>query len=69
MHSPISTSDQNLEQECQILLFNSISQHDMVAEWSRAPTISSRKQGDVCSSPNPAKIPFSDENFLDNSRV
>ena len=41
----------------------------MVAEWSRAPTISSRKQGDVCSSPNPAKIPFSDENFLDNSRV
>ena len=41
----------------------------MVAEWFRAPAISSREEGDVGSSPSPAKIPFSDENFLDNSRV
>ena len=39
------------------------SQHVMVAEWSRAPAISSREKGDVGSSPSPAKIPFSDENF------
>ena len=41
----------------------------MVAEWSRAPAISSREQGDVGSSPSPVKIPFSDEIFLINSRV
>ena len=41
----------------------------MVAEWSRAPAIASRKQGDVGLSPCPAKIPFSDENFLNNSIV
>ena len=40
----------------------------MVAEWSRAPAISSREQGDVGLSPCSAKIPFSDENFLNNSR-
>ena len=36
----------------------------MVAEWFRAPAISSREEGDVSSSPNPAKITFSDEIFL-----
>ena len=41
----------------------------MKAEWSRAPAISSREQGDVSSSLCPAKIPFSDEIFLNNSRV
>ena len=41
----------------------------MVAEWSRAPAIYSHEQGDVGSSPSPAKIIFSDENFLNNSRV
>ena len=41
----------------------------MVAEWSRAPAISSREQDDVGLSPSPTKIPFSDENFLNNSRV
>ena len=41
----------------------------MVAEWSRAPAISTREQGDVGSSPSPIKIPFSDEKFLNNSRV
>ena len=41
----------------------------MVAEWFRAPAISSRKEGDVGSSPSPTKIPFSDEIFLNNSRV
>ena len=41
----------------------------MVAEWFRAPVISSREEGDVGSSPSPAKIPFSDEIFLNNSRV
>ena len=41
----------------------------MVAEWFRAPAISSREEGDVGSSPSPAKIPFSDEFFLNNSRV
>ena len=41
----------------------------MVAELSRAPAISSRKQGDVGTSPSLAKIPFSDEIFLNNSRV
>ena len=41
----------------------------MVAEWSKALVISSREQGDVGLSPYPAKIPFSDENFLNNSRV
>ena len=41
----------------------------MVAEWFRAPAISSREEGDVGSSPSPAKITFSDEIFLNNSRV
>ena len=41
----------------------------MVAEWYRAPAISSREQGDVGSSPSSIKILFSDENFLNNSRV
>ena len=41
----------------------------MVAEWFRAPAISSREEGDVGLSPGPAKIPFSDEFFLNNSRV
>ena len=41
----------------------------MVAEWSRALAISSREQGDVGSSLSPANIPFSDENFLNNSSV
>ena len=41
----------------------------MVAEWSRAPAISSREQGDVGSSPSSIKILFSDEISLDNSRV
>ena len=41
----------------------------MVAEWSRAPANSSREEGDVGSSPSPAKITFSDEIFLNNSRV
>ena len=41
----------------------------MVAEWSKAPAISSREQGEVGSSPCPAKIPFSDEKILNNSRV
>ena len=41
----------------------------MVAEWSRALAISSREQGDVGSSPSSIKILFSDENFLNNSRV
>ena len=41
----------------------------MVAEWFRAPAISSREVGDVGSSPSPAKIPFSYEFFLNNSRV
>ena len=41
----------------------------MVAEWSRAPAISSREQGDVGLSPSSIKILFSDENFLNNSRV
>ena len=41
----------------------------MVGEWSRAQAIYSHEQGDVSSSPSPAKILFSDENFLDNSRV
>ena len=36
----------------------------MVAEWSRAPVNTSREEGDVSSSPNPAKITFSDEIFL-----
>ena len=40
-----------------------------MAEWFRAPAISSREVGDVGSSPSPAKIPFSDEFFLNNSRV
>ena len=53
----------------QILLFNSISQHVVVAEWSRAPANSSREEGDVGLSPSPAKITFSDEIFLNNSRV
>ena len=35
-----------------------------VAEWFKALAISSRKEGDVGSSPSPAKIHFSDENFL-----
>ena len=34
-----------------------------------APANSSREEGDVGSSPSPAKIPFSDEFFLNNSRV
>ena len=41
----------------------------MVAEGSRAPANSSREEGDVGSSPSPAKIAFSDEIFLNNSRV
>ena len=41
----------------------------MVAEWFRAQAISSREEGDVGSSPSLAKIPFSDEIFLNNSRV
>ena len=41
----------------------------MVAEWSRAPANSFREEGDVGSSPSPAKITFSDEIFLNNSRV
>ena len=41
----------------------------MLAEWSRAPAISSREQNDVVLSHSPTKIPFSDENFLNNSRV
>ena len=41
----------------------------MVAEWSRAAAISSREQEDVGSSPSSIKILFSDENFLNNSRV
>ena len=40
----------------------------MVVEWSRL-AISSREQGDVGLSPSPTKIPFSDENFLNNSRA
>ena len=38
-------------------------------ESVRAPAISSRKEGDVGSSPSLAKIPFSDEIFLNNSKV
>ena len=41
----------------------------MVAEWFRAPAISSREEGDVGLSPSPAKITFSDEIFFNNSRV
>ena len=41
----------------------------MVAEWSSAPAISSCEEGDVGSSPSPDKISFSDEIFLNNSRV
>ena len=41
----------------------------MVAEWFRASAITSCEEGDVGSSPSPAKIPFSDEIFLNNSRV
>ena len=41
----------------------------MVAEWSRAPANSSREEGYVGLSPSPAKITFSDEIFLNNSRV
>ena len=41
----------------------------MVAEWSRALAISSCEQGDVGLSPSSIKILFSDENFLNNSRV
>ena len=41
----------------------------MVVEWSRAPAIFSGEQGDVGLSPSLAKIPFSDEIFLNNSRV
>ena len=41
----------------------------MVAQWSRAPVVSSREQGDVGLSPSSIKILFSDENFLNNSRV
>ena len=41
----------------------------MVAEWSRALANYSHEQGDEGSSPSPAKIIFSDENFLNNSRV
>ena len=41
----------------------------MVAEWSRAPANSSREEGDVGSSPSPTKITFSNEIFLNNSRV
>ena len=44
-------------------------QHVVVVEWSRAPAISFRKQGDVGLSLSPAKIPFSNEIFLNNSRV
>ena len=40
-----------------------------MAEWSRAPTNSSREEGDVGLSPSPAKITLSDEFFLNNSRV
>ena len=40
-----------------------------MAEWSRAPTNSSHEEGDVGSSRSPAKISFSDEIFLNNSRV
>ena len=40
-----------------------------MAEWFRAPAISSREEGDVGLSPSPAKIPFSDEILLNNSRV
>ena len=43
--------------------------NSIVAEWSRAPANSSREEVDVGSSPSPAKITFSDEIFLDNSRV
>ena len=46
-----------------------MSQHVVVAEWSRAPAYSSRVEGDVGLSPSPAKITFSDEIFLNNSRV
>ena len=41
----------------------------MVTEWSRAPANSSREEGDMGSRPSPAKISFSDEFFLNNSRV
>ena len=41
----------------------------MVAEWSIALAISSCEQGDVGLRPSLAKIPFSDEIFLNNSRV
>ena len=37
----------------------------MVAEWFRAPAITSREEGDV----GPSKISFPDEIFLNNSRV
>ena len=40
----------------------------MVAEWYRAPAISSREEGDVGLSPSLAKIPFSDKKFLNNRR-
>ena len=41
----------------------------MVAEWSKAPANSSREEGDVGLSSSPAKLSFSDEIFLNNSRV
>ena len=46
-----------------------MSRHIVVAEWFRAPEISSREEGEVGSSLSRAKIPFSDEIFLNNSRV